>query len=76
MTAPQLVWQLDPDALNKTIKQFKITVLPEEDLKALTPLQSEVFPSLYLFKMAINELGVIPDSLQSYGIFKLARKTV
>ncbi|WP_079800644.1 hypothetical protein [Salmonella enterica] len=74
MTAPQLVWQLDPDALNKTIKQFKITVLPEEDLKALTPLQSEVFPSLYLFKMAINESGVIPDSLQSYGIFKLARK--
>lgn len=73
-TAPQLVWQLDSEALSKTIKQFKITVLPEEDFKALTPLQDEVFPSRYLFEMAINESGIIPNSLEDYGIFKLARK--
>lgn len=74
-TAPQLVWQLDPDALSKTIKQFKITAPPEDVLKTLAPLQDEVFPGLYLLQMAINESGIQPDSLQDYGIFKLARKS-
>lgn len=74
-TAPQLVWQLDPDALSKTIKQFKITAPPEEVLKTLAPLQNDVFPSLYLLEMAMNESGIQPTSLQEYGIFKLAIKS-
>lgn len=73
-SAPQLVWQLNPEALRKTIKQFGITALSKEVLKTLTPLQDEVFPSRYLFEMAINESGIIPSSLQDYGIFNLARK--
>ncbi|MDG0803422.1 hypothetical protein [Pectobacterium polaris] len=72
-TAPQLVWQLDPDALGKTIVNFKLTVPPEEILKTLAPLQDEVFSSLYLFQMALNELGIEPDDLQNYDMFNMKK---
>jgi hypothetical protein len=72
--APQIVWQLNPEALSKIIKQFGITALSKEVLTTLEPLKDEVFPSLYLLQMAINESGIPPDSLQDKGVFALARK--
>lgn len=74
-TAPQLVWQIDADELSKTIKQLGITALPKEELKTLAPLQNEVFPSLYLFDMAVKLAGISPSSLEEKGIFTLAKKS-
>lgn len=74
-SAPQIVWQLNSDELDKTIKQLGITALSKEELKTLAPLQNEVFPSLYLLQMAVNEAGLAPDSLQNKGVFALARKS-
>lgn len=74
-TAQQLVWQVNSEELSKTIKQSGITALSKEELKALTPLQDEVFPSLYLLKTAVKASGISPASLQDKGVFTLARKT-
>ncbi|KEA50515.1 hypothetical protein DT73_22545 [Mangrovibacter sp. MFB070] len=74
-TAQQLVWQVNADELSKTIKQAGITTLSKDELKALAPLQDEVFPSLYLMQMAVKESGISPAILQDKGVFTLARKT-
>lgn len=73
-TSPQLVWQLNADALKKTIEQHHITALTKEDLKTLSPLQDEVFPSRYLLQMAVKAAGISPDSLEDKGVFDLAEK--
>lgn len=73
-TAPQLVWQLNPNALKQTIGQLHITSLSKDQLKTLTPLQDEVFPSLYLLQMAMNALGISPASTQGKSIVELAYK--
>jgi hypothetical protein len=74
MTAPQIVWQLNAEALHDMLKQMGITALSKKQLKALAPLQNEVFPSLYLLKMAVNESGIPPEEMQDKGVFALARK--
>ncbi|SQC92672.1 Uncharacterised protein [Cedecea neteri] len=74
-TAPQVVWQLNAEALNQTIQELGITALSKEVLKTLAPLQDEVFPSLYLFQMAVNISGISPASLEDKGVYALARKS-
>ena len=73
-TSPQLVWQLNAEALKKTIEQYHITALTKEDLKTLAPLQDEVFPSRYLLQMAVKAAGLSPGSLEDKGVFNLAEK--
>jgi hypothetical protein len=74
-TAPQLVWQINAEELATTIKQLGITALPKDVLKTLSPLQDEVFPSLYLFDMALKLPGLSPANLEEKGVFTLARKS-
>ncbi|HDR2161137.1 TPA: hypothetical protein QCG56_003024 [Enterobacter cancerogenus] len=73
-TAPQVVWQLDPEALKKTLSERGIAALDKEELSTLAPLQDEVFASLYLMQMAVNESGISPENLIDKGVFALARK--
>ena len=73
-TAPQLVWQLNPQALKDVITPLHNLILSKDVLKKLAPLQDEVFPSLYLFQMAIEGAGISPDAADSKAIVALARK--
>ncbi|MEI7076321.1 hypothetical protein [Pectobacterium versatile] len=74
-TAPQLVWQLNPEELKKTLTELPIFALSKDELKKLAPLQDEVFPSLYLLQMAVNALGISPASSQGKSIVELAKKS-
>ena len=71
----QIVWQLNNSALQQTIKKLGISALGKEELKALAPLQDEVFPSLYLLKMAIKLAGLPPSVMEDKGVFSLAKKS-
>jgi hypothetical protein len=73
--APQLVWQLNQEELKKTIKELEETALSKEELKSLASLQDEVFPSLYLLQMAMNELAIPLTNQKRQSVSDKAKKS-
>ncbi|MBN3262245.1 hypothetical protein [Pectobacterium brasiliense] len=74
-TAPQLIWQLNPEELKNTLTELPISALSKDELKTLAPLRDEVFPSLYLLQVAVNASGISPASSQGKSIVELAKKS-